>query len=208
MHITLSGNCEKVVYMSQEENIMLYNGDKIEVENKNTISISSAMTQKSEIWKCVYTFPLRVIVAIFDILFMNFEWDWIEKFEPYTFLIDNYFCNSCNDLEIEYNKSGLDKDSKKIIMPQIIINGNKIREIECHIYTIDLTVCFFKSCLKMIGILIWALIPLIIITMSAGEYSLYVLLIDVALVLALTVKILLEYRKYNNIKKQLYSYQR
>lgn len=208
MHITLKGDCEKIVCRSKEENIILYSGDRIEMENKNTISISSVATQKNEIWKCIYTFPLRVILAIFDILLMNSEWDWVEKFEPCTFIIENYLCNSCDNLEIKYNKSRFDKDSKKIITPEIIINDNKIKEMECCTYTIDLTVCFFKCYLKMVGILIWALIPLIIITMNAGKYSLYILFIDIALVVALTIKILLECQKYNNIKKQLYSYQR
>lgn len=89
---------------------------------------------------------------------------------------------SCDNLEIKYNKSRFDKDSKKIITPEIIINDNKIKEMECCTYTIDLTVCFFKCYLKMVGILIWALIPLIIITMNAGKYSLYILFIDIALV--------------------------
>ena len=126
MHITLKGDCEKIVCKSKEENIILHNGDRIEMENKNTISISSVATQKNEIWKCIYTFPLRVILAIFDILLMNSEWDWVEKFEPCTFIIENYLCSSCDNLEIKYNKSRFDKDSKKIIMPEITINDNKI----------------------------------------------------------------------------------
>lgn len=44
MHITLKGDCEKIVCKSKEENIILHNGDRIEMENKNTISISSVAT--------------------------------------------------------------------------------------------------------------------------------------------------------------------
>lgn len=204
MYVTLNGHCEKIVCTQQKEKTVIYNGDKIQIENKMPISISSIVTQKSEVWKCICKFPLQLIGVIFDILLMNYEWDWIENFEPCTFLIDNYFCDSsCDYLEIEYNKSRFDKESKKVIMPQIIINGKEIKEIKCHVYTENLKVCFLKCCLKMIGILIWGLLPLIIITINVGKDSVYMLLLDLGITFMMAVKMLFEYQKFCGVKRQL-----
>lgn len=203
MFATLNGNCENIICTQQKEKTVIYNGDKIQIENKMPISLSSIVTQKSEVWKCICKFPLQLIGVIFDILLMNYEWDWIEKFEPCTFLIDNYSCNFCDNLEIEYNKSRFDKKSKKVIMPQIIINGKEIKETKCRVYTENLKVCFLKCCLKMIGILIWCLIPLIIITINAGKDSMYMLLLDLGITFMLAVKMLFEYRKFRSVKRQI-----
>ena len=37
------------------------------------------------------------------------------------FQVDNYICEACKTLEIEYNKSKYDKENRKIVLPQIII---------------------------------------------------------------------------------------
>ena len=55
----------------------------------------------------------------------------------------------------------------------------------------------------MVGMLIWCLIPLIIITINAGKYSIYIWIIDCCIIFALIVKISLEYHKFCNIKRQL-----
>ena len=89
------------------------------------ISLSSVNTKTIELFYCICKFPLRLIVAIFDIIFMNYEWDWIDNFEPCIFQVDNYICEACKTLEIEYNKSKYDKENRKIVLPQIIINGKE-----------------------------------------------------------------------------------
>ena len=137
------------------------------------ISLSSVNTKTIELFYCICKFPLRLIVAIFDIIFMNYEWDWIDNFEPCIFQVDNYICEACKTLEIEYNKSKYDKENRKIVLPQIIINGKEIK-IESFLYLENLKLCFLKCCLKMVGMLIWCLIPLIIITINAGKYSIYI----------------------------------
>lgn len=133
---------------------------------------------------------------------MNYEWDWIDNFEPCIFQVDNYICEACETLEIEYNKSKYDKENRKIVLPQIIINGKEIK-IESFLYLENLKLCFLKCCLKMVGMLIWCLIPLIIITINAGKYSIYIWIIDCCIIFALIVKISLEYHKFCNIKRQL-----
>ena len=133
---------------------------------------------------------------------MNYEWDWIDNFEPCIFQVDNYICEACKTLEIEYNKSKYDKENRKIVLPQIIINGKEIK-IESFLYLENLKLCFLKCCLKMVGMLIWCLIPLIIITINAGKYSIYIWIIDCCIIFALIVKISLEYHKFCNIKRQL-----
>lgn len=203
MYITLKGDCEKIICTQMKEKKVLYNGDKIKMGDNIPISFSSIATQKKEIWKCIFIFPLRLIGVLFDILLMNYEWDWIEKFEPCTFQIDGYVCNPCDDLEIKCNKSRFDKKREKIIRPEITINGEEIKEIKCYAYTENLKLCFLKCCLKIIGILIWCLIPLGIITINAKKYSVYVLLIDLMIIVMVTVKILLEYQKFCSVNKKI-----
>ena len=80
--------------------------------------------------------------------------------------------------------------------------GKEIK-IESFLYLENLKLCFLKCCLKMVGMLIWCLIPLIIITINAGKYSIYIWIIDCCIIFALIVKISLEYHKFCNIKRQL-----
>lgn len=203
MYITLKGDCEKINCIQMKEKKVLYNGDKIKMEDNIPISFSSTVTQKKEIYMYMLFFPLRLLGVIFDILLMNYEWDWIEKFEPYIFQIDDYVCNSSNDLELECNKSKFDKRSQKIIRPQITINGEEIKEIKCYAYTENLKLCFLKCCLKIIGILIWCLIPLGIITLNAKKYSIFIVLIDLIIIVMVVAKILLEYKKFFSVNKQI-----
>ena len=84
----------------------------------------------------------------------------------------------------------------------VIRNGKEIK-IESFLYLENLKLCFLKCCLKMVGMLIWCLIPLIIITINAGKYSIYIWIIDCCIIFALIVKISLEYHKFCNIKRQL-----
>lgn len=199
MNVILKGNGEKIICIQQK---VIYNGENTLIDNRMPISLSSVNTKTIELFYCICKFPLRLIVAIFDIIFMNYEWDWIDNFEPCIFQVDNYICEACKTLEIEYNKSKYDKENRKIVLPQIIINGKEIK-IESFLYLENLKLCFLKCCLKMVGMLIWCLIPLIIITINAGKYSIYIWIIDCCIIFALIVKISLEYHKFCNIKRQL-----
>ncbi|MFQ6930222.1 MAG: hypothetical protein ACLRR3_03875 [Eubacterium sp.] len=53
--------------------------------------------------------------------------DWIDNFEPCIFQVDNYICEACKTLEIEYNNKSMIKKTEKIVLPQIIINGKEIK---------------------------------------------------------------------------------
>lgn len=202
MNVILKGNGEKIICIQQKEQKVIYNGENTLIDNRMPISLSSVNTKTIELFYCICKFPLRLIVVIFDIIFMNYEWDWIDNFEPCIFQVDNYICEACKTLEIEYNKSKYDKENRKIVLPQIIINGKEIK-IESFLYLENLKLCFLKCCLKMVGMLIWCLIPLIIITINAGKYSIYIWIIDCCIIFALIVKISLEYHKFCNIKRQL-----
>ena len=90
----------------------------------------------------------------------------------------------------------------KVEENKLVINGKEIK-IESFLYLENLKLCFLKCCLKMVGMLIWCLIPLIIITINAGKYSIYIWIIDCCIIFALIVKISLEYHKFCNIKRQL-----
>ena len=123
MNVILKGNGEKIICIQQKEQKVIYNGENTLIDNRMPISLSSVNTKTIELFYCICKFPLRLIVAIFDIIFMNYEWDWIDNFEPCIFQVDNYICEACKTLEIEYNKSKYDKENRKIVLPQIIING-------------------------------------------------------------------------------------
>lgn len=206
MDLILKGDCEKIIFTQGKERIVLYNGDKIQIHSQIPISLSSVVTQKSEIWKHICKFPFLLIGAIFNILLMNFEWDWIDNFEPCAFLFENYICKSSDIIEIEYIKSRFNKQNQKIILPQMNINGKSMKIKNC-VYTEDLKVCFFKCCVRIFCILMWCIVPLTIIMMNAGKYSSYVLLINICILISVIVKMLFEYRKYRILKKQIYFYE-
>ena len=117
MNVILKGNGEKIICIQQKEQKVIYNGENTLIDNIMPISLSSVNTKSIELFYCICKFPLRLIVAIFDIIFMNYEWDWIDNFEPCIFQVDNYICEACKTLEIEYNKSKYDKENRKIVLP-------------------------------------------------------------------------------------------
>ena len=113
-----------------------------------------------------------------------------------------FFIKKENKKNAIINEKKIIKDEK--IKSKIkIVDYEKEIKIESFLYLENLKLCFLKCCLKMVGMLIWCLIPLIIITINAGKYSIYIWIIDCCIIFALIVKISLEYHKFCNIKRQL-----
>ena len=60
--------------------------------------------------------------------------------------VDNYICEACETLEIEYNKSKYDKRTEKIVYLRLLLmERNKNRKF---FIPENLKLCFLKCCLK------------------------------------------------------------
>lgn len=67
MNVILKGNGEKIICIQQK---VIYNGENTLIDNRMPISLSSVNTKTIELFYCICKFPLRLIVAIFDIVFI------------------------------------------------------------------------------------------------------------------------------------------
>ncbi len=201
MKVLLKGNCEKIKLSQNKEDKILYNDSEVEIKNNQSFSISSIATTEKVITNSIWFFPIQFILTIFDIIFMNFEWDWIDRFEPYVFNVPDLFYKE-EKIEIQCNKSQYKKDMDTIVMPEVVINGSRIENIECHAYSMDLKLRFLKCCFKVVSMLIWNYIPLTIIMIGARNFvaKIFIVLIESALAIALVAKIRSEYVKYLKIK--------
>ena len=70
MNVILKGNGEKIICIQQKEQKVIYNGENTLIDNRMPISLSSVNTKTIELFYCICKFPLRLIVAIFDIVWI------------------------------------------------------------------------------------------------------------------------------------------
>lgn len=202
MKVSLSGNCEKIGCMQGNEYTEIYHGESIPINHKLPVSFFS-ISKKNKAWKYICSIPLYLVKALIDILLMNSECDWIDKFEPCTVSVEEYICNAnVETLSLEYNKSKFDYKNKKIIFPEVKINNQK-QKIRSNICIENLKETFVNGVIKIVGILIIAFIPLTIIMLNAGKYSVYIFLMNLGIIIAVLLKGVCEYRKYKDIKSIL-----
>lgn len=66
----IEGKRWKIICIQQKEQKVIYNGENTLIDNRMPISLSSVNTKTIELFYCICKFPLRLIVAIFDIVFI------------------------------------------------------------------------------------------------------------------------------------------
>ena len=200
--------CENQYLFVENNNkqFVIYGEDTIvineKVEEGNTIKIYSKHTETKDIIKTLCCLPLYIIGALFNILTMNIENRWIDKFEPFSIMVKDYVLENEDDciINIDYMESKIDKNNN-IVYPKLQINNMNI-ELTLYNNILHLKKCFIEWFIRLNCIFLWGEILLVWGMITSKKYWWVMLSIIIFIIAMITYTGYKEWKYYNQIKQK------
>lgn len=197
---------DKSIYIQlRSTTYTLCSGETLDVENDEQNDVMQIYTRKIaelNVWSTVILLLRRIIVNVFNVIIMNFSFEWFKGLDP--FILSATYKVGCQKTILRYIPTRISKEPMLVKKPQIMIN-DKVIDAQIEFDSNSVKIVFVKYCFDLASLWVYCSMFITLIFVFSGKFS-ELIIVFVAILLGITIPLIFKIVKTYKEKQRLINF--